>query len=111
MFYILAQLTAFCATFVINIVFKMKVSVLGPFSHQFISILNQIKFHGNFTSSMASMVAWTSMEIIGRILWTWSPIAPWIPHKLSVEYMETNRKRRTLMPLNYPLFFWKSMEM
>ena len=52
---------------------------------------------------MASMVAWTSMESIGRILWKWSPIAPWIPHKLSVEYMETNRKRRKLMPLNNPL--------
>ena len=44
--------------------------------------------------SMASMVAWTSIESIG-----W--IAPWIPQKLSVESMETYRKRRKLMPLNF----------
>ena len=63
--------------------------------------------------SMASTVAWTSIESIGWIPWKWSPIAPWIPHKLSVESMEANRKRRKLMPLNFPLnfpSFGKSME-
>ena len=45
-FYILAQLTDLFTTCVIHIVFKMKVKVLGSFSQQFISILNQIKFHG-----------------------------------------------------------------
>ena len=53
--------------------------------------------------SMASMIAWTSIESIGWIAWKWSPIAPWIPQKLSVESMETHRKRRKLMPLNFPL--------
>ena len=55
--------------------------------------------------SMGSMVAWTSIESIGWIPWKWSPIAPWIPHKLSVESMETYRKRRKLIPLNYALNF------
>ena len=55
--------------------------------------------------SMASMVAWTSIESIGWIPWKWSPIAPWIPQKLSVESMETYRKHRKLMPLNIPLNF------
>ena len=60
----------------------MKVSVLGPFSQQFILILLP-------WPSMASMVAWTSIESIGWIPWKWSPIAPWIPQKLSEKYMET----------------------
>ena len=100
---------------VINIVFKMKVLVLGPFSRQFISILKQIKFHMASVEfckipslswpSMASMVAWTSIESIRWIPWKWSPIAPWIPQKLSVESMETNRKRRKFMPLNFALNF------
>ena len=55
--------------------------------------------------SMASMVAWTSIESIGWITWKWSPIAPWISQKLSVESMETYRKRSKLMPLNYALSF------
>ena len=42
--------------------------------------------------SMASMVAWTSIESIGWIPWKWSPIAPWIPHKLSVESTEFHGK-------------------
>ena len=59
--------------------------------------------------SMASMVAWKSIESIGWIPWKWSPIAPWIPQKLSVESMETYRNRRQFST-KFPLFFgspWK----
>ena len=54
-----------------------------------------------------SMVAWTwtSIESIGWIPWKWSPIAPWMPQKLSVESMETYRKRRKFMSLNFALNF------
>ena len=96
----------------INIVFKMKVSVLG----HFLSSLYQFSTRSSSTASMeickippiswpsmASMVA--SIESIGWIPWKWSPIAPWIPQNLSVESMETYRKRRKLMPLNCPLYF------
>ena len=83
----------------------------------FLSSLHQFS---NRSSSMASvefckipplpwpsMVAWTwtSIESIGWIPWKWSPIAPWMPQKLSVESMETYRKRRKFMSLNFALNF------
>ena len=48
---------------------------------------------------------WLHGHHIRWIPWKWSQIAPWIPQKLSVESMETYRKRTKLMPLNFPLNF------
>ena len=99
-----------CDTYVI----KMKVSVLG----HFLSSLYQFSTRSSSMASvefckipplpwpsMASMVAWTSIESIGWIPWKWSPMAPWIQQKLSVESMQTYWKRRKLMPLTFPLNF------
>ena len=93
----------------------MKVSVLGPFSQQFISILNQIKFDGfvEFCKILPLSIAFHDshrcMDInrkhLGGFHGNGSPIAPWIPQKLSKEYMETVEYIESVekfMPLNFP---------
>ena len=63
------------------------------------TVYHFISYHGIYGCMDINRKHWVdSMEMI-----PWKSNAPWIPQKLSVESMETHRKRRKLMPLNFPL--------
>ena len=111
-FVILAQLTAFLPHLWYILYLKWRFQSWG----HFLSSLYQFSTRSSSMASvgfckipplpwpsMASRVAWSSIDSIGWIPWKLSPIAPWIPQKLSVESMEIYRKRRQLIPLNFPL--------